>query len=1156
MALSQIQCLNEYHVNLRTNESKPEFLYSEEQRLALEKLLDEGPDCFHEFIKTNQIRPFLSDLELAHLSASVEQYCPDLPGDLVEYDGDSKGTRLSLQYWPERSDDSLPQLELGWPQRASYRGVTRVSVHAQPPLHGDPHVKEVIRRTIAQAQKVIAVVMDLFTDVDIFKDLLHASFKRNVAVYIILEVTGVPHFLKMCESATMHTGHLKNLRVRSIRGNGFFTHLSKRVCGSQSQKFMFIDGDKAISGSYSFTWSASRLDRSIITVLTGQAVDYFDQLFQDLYMMSNPINLNKIKLEKEQTLKPISKAAPVLLASATLAHKLINPKYALVFGTAAAKSNQVDSKMCTQKNNNNYQITEMSEGPHIHPGLLHLEKANMIDYLPVWPEPDPPIDVIGFINIRDCNKPLQAHLTRSELFEVSQAIRFKDPLHVPQNGLSEQVCPRPTFPIVASTNKPPLVQPKTKLENDKLSSLQEQVVYMSHIQNPAAAYCSKKDEKDSFVMNGMLKQTDISSTQREETSADSIIITSASVELCKDSEMSKNLQIHNSFYTDAPNIVTTHTPVAQDKTTLNGNSCETIGEIVIDNNIRDNGQNTHKPIEPDKNETDRIDCTIDNGQRAYSNSTSSFSSDEYFECSESLIVDSDIVGMVNRMPAVSQFPDEPDTSKENLSSFMFGSCENSTNHEAMKETESFVLMPPEERNGQNLIGASTDKLSALDFTSVNGGNCLSESVSMAHKEQIHETDSMLQQIPESKLLLEVKTDAQVAAEENTECPQQCESYSEVNRIADIQPVQGNHSAESQLLLFKPLLQDKVSVPYMPVQKIAEAQCIVFSDTVNKVPLLRLRPDTCQRFNCTCNLKSAFKVNDDTHLTPQSKPVSLNTGFLNSRNTVRSHKEDFKLPFQNKLLIARESKLKQDIKVKDIHSSSSEMKECATPQNVDKAQQIKLKTLSDFKARHLRADILPVKRKTQVHMCVREEHKNQSEMKPKLQKNFKQLNQVSPRHKQFPANEVRLTSAKVSISKLHSNNHLSTFDVSMPGVQNDPPERQLSQNRAANDLHATPAKLPRRHTVPTRSNQTRFRPLRTDLSAYCQCSSQKQPQAQQDRMRVNQLHQTSFRQHYSSATEDRSYFRGTLFPNTLRTMRTTAPSSQMKQKKSIKEPDEK
>lgn len=31
---------------------------------------------------------------------------------------------------------------------------------------------------------------------------------------------------------------------------GFFTHSSKKICGSQCQKFMFVDGDKAISGSY------------------------------------------------------------------------------------------------------------------------------------------------------------------------------------------------------------------------------------------------------------------------------------------------------------------------------------------------------------------------------------------------------------------------------------------------------------------------------------------------------------------------------------------------------------------------------------------------------------------------------------------------------------------------------------------------------------------------------------------------------------------------------------------------------------------------------------------------------------------------------------------------------------------------------------------
>ena len=57
--------------------------------------------------------------------------------------------------------------------------------------------------------QVIAVVMDVFTDVDIFRDLLDACYKRRVAVYIILDSAAVPCFLLMCDRAGMHAGHLK-----------------------------------------------------------------------------------------------------------------------------------------------------------------------------------------------------------------------------------------------------------------------------------------------------------------------------------------------------------------------------------------------------------------------------------------------------------------------------------------------------------------------------------------------------------------------------------------------------------------------------------------------------------------------------------------------------------------------------------------------------------------------------------------------------------------------------------------------------------------------------------------------------------------------------------------------------------------------------------
>lgn len=86
---------------------------------------------------------------------------------------------------------------------------------------------------------------------------------------------------------------------------------------------------------------------------------------------------------------------------------------------------------------------EVIEDSPKHPGLIGLPKAELIPYLPTWPEPDPPSDVIGFINIRDTSKPLQPHLMRSQLFETSQAIRFKDPFTAPpEEPLPEKASPR------------------------------------------------------------------------------------------------------------------------------------------------------------------------------------------------------------------------------------------------------------------------------------------------------------------------------------------------------------------------------------------------------------------------------------------------------------------------------------------------------------------------------------------------------------------------------------------------------------------------------------------------------------------------------------------------------------------------------------------
>ncbi|KAL7379270.1 hypothetical protein ABVT39_025205 [Epinephelus coioides] len=481
MALSQILCLDDNHVNPRTHESKPEFLYSEDQRLALEAFLREGREAFVKYLGTHDLRGFLSDPELDTLAEAVEPYDPGLelfPEDAEE----DEPPPLSEHYWPDLSDTSIPQMDLGWPESISYRGVTRTTVYTQPPMEDQAHIKEVVRKMIAQAQKVIAVVMDVFTDVDIFRDLLDAGFKRKVSVYILLERATLPHFRSMCQRADMHAGHLKHLRVRCTQGSEFYTRSCTRVRGRMGHRFMFIDGDKAVSGSYSFTWMSSRLDRNLITVTTGQAVETFDRLFCILYGSSSSVDLRQVATKPEPELEPLPQQAALPLPSAAIARKMYNPKYALVALSSPSPApsdgpketqNPEESKNPETKKRRRRRGSKeaIQEAPPTHPGLI-LEKVNLIPYLPTWPEPDPASDVIGFINIRDSKKPTQVHLQRSEMFQTSQAIKFSSPFSMPKEILPEVAKPRQLTAKHEEMNKLKPAQDKTKAEESAVGRAQ------------------------------------------------------------------------------------------------------------------------------------------------------------------------------------------------------------------------------------------------------------------------------------------------------------------------------------------------------------------------------------------------------------------------------------------------------------------------------------------------------------------------------------------------------------------------------------------------------------------------------------------------------------------------------------------------------------
>ncbi|NWQ81173.1 F83DB protein, partial [Columbina picui] len=275
---------------------RPPGPYSEAQRLALEELVTGGPEALRAFLRREQLPPFLSEPEVQAIArgALPPAVGPEPAGE------PSLGASLdasSLTYFPERSDLEPPALELGWPGFASgaFRGLTRVEAHFQPGCGESPYgCKEAVRRQIRSARQVIALVMDSFTDIDIFGDLQEAYTTRKVPVYILLDQDFVPHFLEMCKNLGVCPEQESLMRVRTLTGNTYYLRSGAKIVGKVHEKFMLIDGIRVTTGSYrqvlGFTWSDGKLNSSNLLLLSGQVVEHFDLQFRILYAQSMPIS--------------------------------------------------------------------------------------------------------------------------------------------------------------------------------------------------------------------------------------------------------------------------------------------------------------------------------------------------------------------------------------------------------------------------------------------------------------------------------------------------------------------------------------------------------------------------------------------------------------------------------------------------------------------------------------------------------------------------------------------------------------------------------------------------------------------------------------------------------------------------------------------------
>ncbi|XP_070813711.1 protein FAM83G [Chaetodon trifascialis] len=285
MSNSQEQSLDEDVVFLPVTESSPEFLHCEKERQAVERLLSEGPEAFYSSIGTERSGCFLSCEEVSQISSWAEDYHFNqiqVQREANGEEGSSEIKNFCSTYFPCYSDAPTPNLDLGWPGKRHWRPKGSVTVHTSPPAEGDPPVREIIRRHLQKASQVIAIVTDRLTDGVIIAD-LHNAASRGVPVYIILNQRSIQ------ENFTLNRLRHPNMRVRLLGGKTFCSRTGRIVIGEMKDKFLLVDLETTIHGSYSLTWTDAHLHRQLITVLCGPVVDSFDREFRILFAASVPV---------------------------------------------------------------------------------------------------------------------------------------------------------------------------------------------------------------------------------------------------------------------------------------------------------------------------------------------------------------------------------------------------------------------------------------------------------------------------------------------------------------------------------------------------------------------------------------------------------------------------------------------------------------------------------------------------------------------------------------------------------------------------------------------------------------------------------------------------------------------------------------------------
>ncbi|XP_077461236.1 uncharacterized protein LOC144077393 [Stigmatopora argus] len=289
------------------NDDPPPYIhphYKETYRLAIYALLCGGKDAYNDFLQAEQVNHFLSDREIRFILENAEAPMPENDDEGVEQHPWNGGEPGPSTYFPLESDEEVPDLDLGWPEVALEDQDTSISLLFHPPRPSTPTIKEVIRKQIQDAKQVVAIAMDVFTDVDIFKEVLSATL-RGVVVYILLDQGHFGSFHAMSSRAGVNLQELKNIRVRTVRGQLYHCQSGVKFHGGLEQRFILVDCRSVLYGTYSYTWSFEKINVSMVLVITGQLVSSYDEEFRRLYARSTvPEELCKERSRVEYRREP------------------------------------------------------------------------------------------------------------------------------------------------------------------------------------------------------------------------------------------------------------------------------------------------------------------------------------------------------------------------------------------------------------------------------------------------------------------------------------------------------------------------------------------------------------------------------------------------------------------------------------------------------------------------------------------------------------------------------------------------------------------------------------------------------------------------------------------------------------------------------------